>query len=104
MTNITARISAAATLLLAALPAAALPASAFAATTVKVADINLLTDEGMATFKQRADYAARNYCSGVMSLHARATCREGVKVELDEKVAVIRAAELERTSSALAAR
>ena len=104
MTNITARISTAAMLALAALPAAALPASAFAATSVRVADINLLSDEGMTTFKQRADYAARNYCSGVMSLSARASCRNGVKVELNEKVAVIRAAELEQASSTLAAR
>lgn len=104
MTNITARISGAAMLALAALPIAALPASALAATSVKVSDLNLLTAEGMATFQARADYAARDYCDGVMSLHARATCREGVKRELNEKVAVIRAAELERASSALAAR
>lgn len=104
MTNITARISAAAMLALAALPIAALPASALAATTVKVGDLNLLTDDGMATFRQRADHAARDYCNGVMGLQARNTCRKGVKLELSEKVAVIRAAELERSSSALAAR
>lgn len=104
MTNITARISAVATLALAALPAAALPASAFAAPTVKVSDINLLTDDGMATFHQRADYAARDFCAGVMGLSARAACRKGAKVELNEKVAVIRAAKLEQASPALAAR
>lgn len=104
MNDITARISAAAMLALAALPIAALPASALAATTVKVGDINLLTDEGMATFKQRADYAARDYCQGVLGLSARATCREGVKVELNEKVAVIRAAQAEQAAPTLAAR
>lgn len=104
MTDITARISAVAMLALAALPAAALPASALAASTVKVSDINLLTDEGMATFQQRADYAARDFCADIIGLSARAACRQGAKAELHEKVAVIRAAQLEQASPALAAR
>ena len=102
MTNLTARISGVALLALAALPIAALPASALAApphTSVKIADLNLLTSDGMATFSKRADYAARDFCRDERSLGAAATCRVAVKAELNEKVAVIRAAKLERAST-----
>ena len=99
MTNFATRISGVAMLALAALPIAALPAQALAATTVKVSDINLLSPQGVATFDQRADRAARNFCGAVYSLNARADCRAAVKAELAEKVAVVRAAQLERSTT-----
>ena len=103
-TDFASRISGVAMLALAALPLAALPAQALAATTVKVSDINLLTPQGAATFEQRAERAARNYCGDVYSLNARASCRTAVRAELAEKVAVVRAAQLERASTSFAAR
>jgi len=101
MTNLTAQISSVAMLALAALPAAAIPASAFAApaASVRIADINLLTSEGMTTFAKRADYAARDYCRDERSLSAAAHCRTAVKAELNDKVSVIRAARLERAAT-----
>jgi UrcA family protein len=104
--NLTNRISSLAMLALAALPIASLPASALAApaASVKIADINLLTDQGMATFTKRADYAARDYCRDERSLSAAAACRVGVKQELAEKVATVRSAKLEQASKSFAAR
>ena len=100
MKNLTAHISGVAMLALAALPIASLPASALAApASVKIADINLLTPEGMSTFGQRADYAARDFCRDQRDLGSAAKCRVAVKEELNEKVAVIRAAKLERAST-----
>ncbi|MBL8770587.1 MAG: UrcA family protein [Phenylobacterium sp.] len=99
MMYIATRISGVAMLALAALPIAALPASALAATTVKVSDLNLLSPQGQAAFEQRADQAARNYCGAVYSLNQRAACRVAVRAELAEKVAVVRAAQLERAST-----
>ena len=105
MKNFAAQVSGVAMLALAALPIAALPASALAApASVKIADINLLTPEGMSTFQKRADYAARDFCREERSLSTAAHCRVAVKAELNDKVAVIRAAKLERASTALAAR
>ena len=69
MKNFTSQIAGLATLALAALPAAAIPASAFAQTTsVKVADLNLATAEGMAIFEKRARNAASSYCADVRGL------------------------------------
>jgi UrcA family protein len=100
MNNLTNRISAAAMLALAALPIASLPASALAApASVKVADINLLTPEGMATFHKRADYAARDFCREQRGLGAVADCRVAVKQELSEKVTALRTAQLQRAST-----
>lgn len=105
MKNFTAQISGLAMLALAALPIAALPASALAApASVKIADINLLTPEGMSTFSKRADYAARDFCRDERSLSAAAHCRVAIKTELNEKVAGIRAAKLEQASTTFAAR
>ena len=104
MTNYAAKISGVAMLLLAALPIASLPASALAETRVRVSDIDLLTSEGMATFNKRASNAAATYCGDVYSLNARARCRVAVKAELNDKVAVIRAAKLEQASKSFAAR
>jgi UrcA family protein len=101
MTNLTSKISGVAMLALAALPIASLPASALAAppASVRISDINLLTPEGMQTFQKRADYAARDFCRDDKSLSVAAKCRVAVKEELNEKVAVIRAAKLERAST-----
>lgn len=105
MNILTDRISGLALLALAALPIAALPASALAAPArVQIADINLMTDEGMATFERRADYAARDFCREERSLGAAAVCRVAVKEELAEKVAALRTAKLEQTSKTFAAR
>lgn len=105
MKNLTAQVSGIAMLALAALPIAALPASALAApASVKIADINLLTPEGMSTFAKRADYAARDFCRDQRDLGSSAKCRVAVKAELADKVAVIRAAKLERAPSTFAAR
>lgn len=101
MNNLTNRISSLAMLALAALPIASLPASAFAApaAAVKVADLNVLTDAGMAAFTQRADAAARDYCRQERSLGAVADCRAAVKEELSEKVATLRSAKLEQAKT-----
>ena len=104
MTNHAAKISGVAMLLLAALPIASLPAAAFAQTSVKVSDIDLLTREGMAVFKTRAQVAAIRYCGDILSLNARANCRIAVKADLNDRVAVIRAARLEQASKPLAVR
>ena len=105
MTNLTSKISGVAMLALAALPIASLPASALAApASVRISDINLLSPEGMTTFQKRSDYAARDFCRDEKSLSVAAKCRVAVKAELNEKVAVIRAAKLERASATFAAR
>jgi len=106
MTNLTSRIASAAMLALAALPIASLPASALAAppASVKIADINLLTPEGMATFTKRADYAARDFCRDERALGPAATCRAAVKAELNDKVTALRSAKLEQASKTFAAR
>jgi len=105
MKNLAAQVSGVAMLALAALPIAALPASALASpASVRIADINLLTPEGMSTFQKRADYAARDFCREEKSLSVAARCRTAVKAELAEKVAVIRAAKLDKASSTFAAR
>jgi UrcA family protein len=104
MTNFASRISGVAMLALAALPIAALPASALAATTVKVADINLLTPEGVATYQQRADAAGRKFCSPERTVSGRHSCRAGVKVELSEKLGALRTAQLEHASQTFATR
>ena len=107
MTNLAAQVSTVAMLALAALPMAALPAAAFAApasASVRIADINVLSDAGMQTFQRRADYAARDFCQGEKDLHLMAVCRKAIKQEFNEKVAVVRAAKLEQVNTTFAAR
>lgn len=100
MKNLTAQVSGIAMLALAALPIAALPASALAATaSVKISDINLLSPEGMSTFNKRVDWAARDFCRAERNLGPAAACRKAVKAEMSEKVAVVRAAKLEKAST-----
>ncbi|HET6971779.1 MAG TPA: UrcA family protein [Phenylobacterium sp.] len=104
MTNFATRISTAAMLALAALPIAALATASHAETRVHVADLNLTTAQGMATFNQRAHNAASSYCAEVVGLSARASCRAGVTAELNEKVATIRDAQLTQAAHTFAAR
>ena len=104
MTNFATRISGVAMLALAALPFAALPAQSLAATTVKVADLNLASPQGQAVFADRAQAAARNYCAATRGLSERTACRDGVMVELNEKAATVRTAQIERASKTFAAR
>jgi len=100
MKNLAAQVSGVAMLALAALPIVALPAHALAATTtVRVSDLNLTTAEGSARFQLRAERAARNYCGDRRDLSAAAHCRKGVKAELNEKVAVVRAAQIEKATT-----
>ncbi len=100
MKNLTAQVSSLAMLALAALPIASLPASALAATqTVKVSDINLLTPEGMQAFDKRANIAARDFCRDERDMSVAHSCRVAIKAELNEKMAVIRAAKLEQANT-----
>ena len=105
MNDLTNRISGLAMLALAALPMAALATGAHAApASVRIADLNLASAEGAAAFDQRADFAARRFCSTERSLSSAATCRKGVRVELNEKLAVIRTARAAQPANTFAAR
>ena len=104
MTNFASRISGVAMLALAALPIAALATAAHAQTVVKVADINLLSPQGVSEYSQRADAAGRKFCLPERSLAGRAACVAGVKVELNEQLATLRTAQLSRASQDFAAR
>jgi UrcA family protein len=57
--------------------------------TIKVADIDAETPQGAAVLKQRTDAAVRRYCSANSgrALSERTACREGVRLEIGEKVA-----------------
>ncbi|WP_337188546.1 UrcA family protein [Phenylobacterium sp.] len=103
MTNLTAKISGVAMLALAALPMVAIPASALAAPAVQVADLNVLTAEGSATFQARAERAARDFCRNEARLSRAADCRAAVEQELAEKFADLRLAALPQART-LAAR
>lgn len=103
--NLTNSISGLAMLALAALPAAALTTAAHASpASVRVADLNLASVEGVATFQQRAEFAARKFCSPDRSLSSAASCRKGVKTELTEKMDALRASQAARTTTTFAAR
>ena len=102
--TLTARVSSAALLALAALPMVALATGANAATTVKVSDLNLLTPDGVAAYHARANVAARAYCDDNAIMAQRLNCKAGVKTELNEKLAELRQSQLAKASTALAAR
>jgi UrcA family protein len=94
MTNLTARIASVATLALALLPAVALSTAhaanasvPYAAQSVRVSDLNLASASGKATLSQRADTAARHFCSDELNLAAKAACQAGVRAEVAEKAA-----------------
>jgi len=90
MTTFAARFAGLATLALAALPIAALTTVAHAAThvpaAVRIADLDLASADGRATFDQRVDAAARKFCSSESSLDLKAGCAAGVRAEMNEKV------------------
>jgi UrcA family protein len=104
MSSFASKISGAAMLALAALPIAALTTAAHAETAVKVADLNVLSPEGVAAFSQRADAAGRKYCIDQRHAASYAACRAGVKTELTEKFAMLRSAKLAQSSTSFAAR
>lgn len=105
MNNLTHRISGLAMLALASLPMAALATASHAApASVKIADLNLASQEGVATFQRRVDYAARNFCTAERSLSSAASCRKGVRAELNEKMAAARTAQAARSGNTFAAR
>ena len=103
-TDLTSKISGFAMLALAALPIVALATPSNAQTVVKVADINLLSPQGVSEFNQRADAAGRKYCLPERTVAGRISCRAGVKAELNEKLAMLRTAQLEQASATFAAR
>jgi UrcA family protein len=96
--TLTDRICSAAMMALAVLPMASL-ATAAHATTVKVSDLNLASPAGVAAYNQRADHAARTYCSNERAISAVAACRKGVAVELSEKLDAIRTAQAARAQT-----
>jgi UrcA family protein len=87
MKNFAVRIAGLATLALAALPIAALSTAAHAqgAERVHVADLNLASAAGRATFQTRVDTAARHFCRDERNLDAKAACQAGVRTEANEK-------------------
>jgi UrcA family protein len=87
MKNFTARIAGLATLALAALPIAALSTAAHAqaAERVHVADLNLASAAGKATFETRVDTVARRFCRDERNLDLKAACQAGVRTEANEK-------------------
>jgi UrcA family protein len=104
MQDFASKISGIAMLALAALPIAALATASHAQTVVKVADINVLTPQGVSEFNQRADAAGRKFCLPERTVAGRASCVAGVKAELNEKLTSLRVAQLERASQSFAAR
>ncbi len=104
MKDLTNRISSIAMLALAALPIVALATPSNAATVIKVRDINVLTAQGSATFNDRANVAVMKFCAHERQLSARAACMTGARVEIEEKFAGLKTAQLERASQNLAAR
>ena len=103
--TLTNTISGIAMLALATLPIAALATNAHAApASVKIGDLNLATQAGIAAFNQRADFASRKFCNAELALSARAYCRAGVVLELNEKMAVIRSVQASRAATTFAAR
>ena len=103
-TDLTSKISGFAMLALAALPIVALAVPSNAQTVVKVADINLLSPQGVSEFNQRADAAGRKFCLPERTVAGRTSCRAAVKAELTEKLSVLRTAQLEQASATFAAR
>ena len=104
MQDFASKISGIAMLALAALPIAALATASHAQTVVKVADINVLTPQGVSEFNQRADAAGRKFCLPERTVAGRASCVAGVKAELNEKLTSLRMAQLEQASQTFAAR
>ncbi|MFN3512375.1 MAG: UrcA family protein [Phenylobacterium sp.] len=76
-----------ATLALATVPMLALATAAQAApVTVQVADIDAATPQGAQTLETRVEHAAAKFCSHATRLSERQACKDGVKLEVAEKV------------------
>jgi UrcA family protein len=89
MKNYAAHVAGIATLALAVLPVAAISTQAVAAPVarVHVADLNLASIEGIATFHQRVAVAAHQICGAERNLGQQAACKAGVRTEVQEKLA-----------------
>ena len=89
MKNFAAHFAGVATLALAVLPVAALSTAAHDApvTRVHVADLNLASIDGVATYHQRVAAAAKQFCSDEKTLDQKAACKAGVRTEVQEKLA-----------------
>ena len=96
--TLTDRICSAAMMALAVLPMASLATAAHAAT-VKVSDLNLASPAGVAAYTQRAEQAARVYCSHERGISVVTACRQGVAVELSEKLDAMRTAQAARAQT-----
>src|SRR5258707_3624179 len=89
MTNFASRIAGIATLALAAVPLAALSTAAYAQPTVRIADLNLASAAGKATFHHRLNVAADQICGREKGLSIQHACKAGVRAEVTEKLAMI---------------
>lgn len=93
MMKVSNTVAGLATLALAFVPALAVGSNAFAApATVQVADLDLSTQAGVHEFDRRTNAAASRFCNDIRPLSAHVACREGVKVEVSEKLAAIKSA------------
>ena len=92
----TTSIAAAASLVLATLPALALATGAHAApAAVKVADLNLASAAGQKAFAQRVDKVAVQMCRDARSgRFVDAACLNAVRAEAQEKAAAITPAQM----------
>ena len=87
MKTFAAHIAGVATLALAVLPVAALSTHAQAATArVHVADLNLASIDGVATFHQRVAVATKKICGDEKALGQQVACKAGVRSEVQEKL------------------
>ncbi|WP_374471307.1 UrcA family protein [Phenylobacterium sp.] len=104
MTNFASRIAGVATLALAALPFAAISTAAAAApVAVKVADLDLNSAQGLATFEARAEKAANAYCAanglGARPVGDVAACRAAVRQEIQDKLPAVQQAQVARATT-----
>ncbi|MDB5465430.1 MAG: hypothetical protein JWQ46_192 [Phenylobacterium sp.] len=94
MSNFAARIAGLATLALAALPMVALTTAAHAAPVrVQVADLNLASAAGEATFNGRVRSAANQMCGAERNLSMQARCRTAIRAEVQEKLVILQQAQ-----------
>lgn len=92
----TSSIAAAASLVLAALPALALASAAHAApVAIKVADLNLASPAGQKVFAQRVDKVAVQMCREARTgRFVDAACLNAVRAEAHDKAAAITPAQM----------
>jgi UrcA family protein len=103
MAYFASRIAGVATLALAVLPFAAISTAAAAApVTVKVADLDLNSAQGLATFEDRVEKAALSFCAtnvGARPVSQINACRTAVREELADKLPAARQAQLARANT-----